>query len=69
MVAGMFFVILGGILAAYLNSRFHVVGEKMEIECLSTGFFNAIVYVIITLFTVMISAVLNQASAGSIFTG
>jgi hypothetical protein len=68
-VVDIFFVIPGGIVAAYLNFRFHVVGEKLEMEGLSAGFFTAIVYTIITLFEVIVSAVLNQAAAGNLFTG
>jgi hypothetical protein len=68
-VASIFLTIPGGVVAAYLNFRFHVVGEKLEMEGLSAGFFTAIVYTIITLFTVIVSAVLAPASAGGLFTG
>jgi len=68
-VADLFFVIPGGFVASYLNFKFHKVGEKLEMEGLSAGFFTAVVYTIITLFEIIVSAVLNQAAAGSIFLG
>jgi hypothetical protein len=68
-VYSLFFVIPGGFVAAYLNFRFHRTGENLEMEGLNAGFFTAIVYTIITLFTTLISAVLNQGAAGTIFLG
>lgn len=68
-VYSLFFVIPGGFVAAYLNFRLHRTGENLEMEGLNAGFFTAIVYTIITLFTTLISAVLNQGSAGTIFLG
>jgi len=68
-VYSLFFVVPGGFVAAYLNFRFHRTGENLEMEGLNAGFFTAIVYTIITLFTTLISAVLDQAAAGTIFLG
>lgn len=68
-VASIFFTIPGGVVTAYLNFRFHVVGEKLEMEGMSAGFFTAIVYTVITLFVIIVSAVLDQAAAGRLFTG
>ncbi len=68
-VADIFYVIPGGIVAAYINFRFHVVGEKLEMEGLSCGLFTALVYTIITLFQTIIGAALNTASAGGLFVG
>ena len=68
-VADIFFVIPGGVVAAYINFRFHVVGEKLEMEGMSCGLFTAIVYTIITLFQTIVSAVLNTAAAGGLFIG
>lgn len=68
-VADVFFTIPGGMVAAYLNFRFHATGEKLEMEGLSAGFFTAFVYTIITLFQTIISAVLTPGNAGGDFLG
>jgi hypothetical protein len=66
---GLFFVVPGGFVAAYLDFRLHRVGENLGMEGLNAGFFTAIVYTIITLFTTLVSAIMNQGAAGTIFTG
>lgn len=58
LVAGIFGFIPGGLIAAYLNSKFHRIGEKSEMEGLSAGFFTAIVYTIITFFMTLIGVIL-----------
>lgn len=68
-VADLFLTIPGGFSVAYLNFRLHRVGENLEMEGLSAGFFTAVVYTVITLFLSLIQAVLNQAAAGDIFIG
>jgi hypothetical protein len=68
-VVDIFYLIPGGFVAAYLNFRFHVSGAKPEMEGLSAGLFTAVIYTIITVFQTIISAVLNQAGAGGLFTG
>jgi hypothetical protein len=68
-VADVFFTIPGGMVASYLNFRFHAVSEKLEMEGLSAGFFTAFVYTIITLFQTIISAVLTPNTAGGAFLG
>jgi hypothetical protein len=66
---GLFLVVPGGFVTAYLNLRLHRVGENLGMEGLNAGFFTAIVYTIITVFTTLISAILNQPAAGTLFTG
>jgi hypothetical protein len=68
-VTDIFYVIPGGMVAAYLNFKFHKVGERLEMAGLSCGFFTAIVYTIITLFQTIISAALSPGSAGGFFVG
>jgi hypothetical protein len=68
-VMDIFYVIPGGIVAAYLNFRFHKVGEKVEMAGLSCGLFTAVVYTIITLFQTIVSAALDTANAGGVFVG
>lgn len=56
-LAGLFVFTPGGFVAGYLNFRLHRVGEKLEMEGLSSGFFTAIVYTIITLFLTLARAI------------
>lgn len=67
-VYALFFVVPGGFVAAYLNIRLHRVRENLGIEGLNAGFFTAIVYTIITLFTTLISAIQSK-DPGTIFLG
>jgi hypothetical protein len=67
-VYALFFVIPGGFVTAYLNFRLHRVGENLGMEGLNAGFFTAIVYTIITLFTTLISAIQSK-DPGSTFLG
>ncbi len=66
-VADIFYVIPGGMVAAYLNFKFHKVSERLDMAGLSSGLFTATVYTIITLFPTIIFAALNPAAAGGIF--
>ena len=68
-VADIFYVIPGGMVAAYLNFKFHKVGERLEMAGFSCGFFTAIVYTIITLFQTIVSAALSPGYAGGFFVG
>jgi MFS family permease len=56
-LAGLFVFTPGGFVAGYLNFRLHHAGEKLEMEGLSSGFFTAIVYTIITLFLTLARAI------------
>ena len=69
LVVSVFGFIPGGFVAGYLNSRFHQVGDKIEMAGLSAGFFTAIVYTIITLFAAIVAAIFNTAAAGTFFIG
>jgi len=68
-VTDIFYVIPGGMVAAYLNFRFHKVGERLEMAGLSCGLFTAVIYTIITLFQTIISAALTPSNAGNAFVG
>jgi pheromone shutdown protein TraB len=68
-VADIFYVIPGGMVAAYVNFKFHKVSERLEMAGLSCGLFTATIYTIITLFQTIISAALSPATAGSLFVG
>ena len=56
-LGGLFVFTPGGFVASYINFRLHRVGEKLEMEGLSSGFFTAIVYTIITLFLTLARAI------------
>jgi len=60
LVAGVFAFIPGGFVAGYLNFRFHRVGENLEMEGLSAGFFTAVVYTIITLFLSLAAVIMGS---------
>jgi len=60
LIAGVFGFIPGGFVASYINFRFHRMGEKLEMEGLSTGFFTAIVYTIIGFFGALAGAILSR---------
>lgn len=49
-VEGIFLIIPGGFVAAYLDFRLHRATEDLEMQGLSTGFFTGLVYAIITFF-------------------
>jgi len=68
-VVGLFGFIPGGFVAAYLNFRFHQMGENLEMAGLSAGFFTAIVYAIIHLFGSLAFAIINTGNAANIFIG
>jgi heme/copper-type cytochrome/quinol oxidase subunit 4 len=53
--------------AGYLNIKFHGASEKIEIQGLSTGFFTAVVYTVVTVFLTLASAIANTANAGNAF--
>ena len=65
-LSGLFVFTPGGFVAGYLNFRFHRVGEKLEMEGLSAGFFTAVVYTIITFFLTLATAIAQSWNAGNI---
>ncbi len=65
-VGGIFLIIPGGFVAAYLNFRFHRMGENLGMEGLSTGFFTAFVYTVITFFLALTDVVADSKSAANI---
>ncbi len=66
-VAGLFLNIPAGWTAAYLNFRFHRMGENTKMAGLSAGFFSAFVYTIITLILTIVNAIANTANAAAVF--
>jgi len=60
-VAGIFGFIPGGFVAGYVNFRFHGVGEKLEMEGLSAGFFTAVVATIVELFVTLAAVIAESA--------
>lgn len=68
-VAGIFGFIPGGLIASYINFRFHQMGENMEMAGLSAGFFAAFVYMVIDLVITLSSAIINAAGAADYFIG
>jgi hypothetical protein len=65
LLGGVFLTMPGGFVAGYLNFRLHRVGEKLEMEGLSAGFFTAVVYTIISLFTTILAALTSGDAGGT----
>ena len=66
-VVGLFGFIPGGLVASYINFRFHHMGENMEMAGLSAGFFTALVYTIIDLFVTLVFAIVSTNNAANYF--
>lgn len=65
-VAGLFGFVPGGLLAGYINFRFHQMGDNLEMSGLSAGFFTAFVYTIVDLIITLVYAILG-ADASRVF--
>jgi hypothetical protein len=68
-IAGIFGFIPGGLIAGYINFRFHRTGANLEMAGLSSGFFTAFVFMILQLVSSLTYAILNTSAAGTIFIG
>ncbi len=68
-IAGIFGFVPGGLIAGYINFRFHQMGENLEMSGLSAGFFAAFVFMVIDLIISLIGAIMNTAVAANIFIG
>ena len=68
-IAGIFGFVPGGLIAGYVNFRFHRMGENMEMAGLSAGFFAAVVFMFIDLILSVEAAIMNTAVAANIFIG
>jgi MFS family permease len=68
-IAGIFGFIPGGLIAGYVNFRFHRMDENSEMAGLSAGFFAALVFAIIDLFVALEEAITATSVAGNIFVG
>ena len=68
-VAGIFGFIPDGLIASYINFRFHQMGENMEMAGLGAGFFAAFVYMVIDLVITLSFAIINTAGAANYFIG
>ncbi len=66
-VGGLFLNIPAGWTAAYINFRFHKMGENIKMAGLSAGFFAAFVFTVITLILAIVNAIANTANAAAIF--
>jgi hypothetical protein len=62
-VAGIFGFLPGGLLAAYINFRFHRTGDNLEMNGLSAGFFAAFVYMILDLIATLEFAIMGSDAA------
>ena len=58
-VVGIFGFLPSGLVAGYVNFRLHRVSENLEMAGLSAGFFTAIVYTIIGLFTTLVRVIMT----------
>lgn len=67
-VAGLFGFVPGGLLAGYINFRFHQMGDNLEMSGLSAGFFTAFVYTIVDLIITLVYAIMG-ADASRVFIG
>ena len=65
-VAGLFGFVPGGLLAGYINFRFHQMGDNLEMSGLSAGFFTAFVYTIVDLIITLVYAIMG-ADASRVF--
>jgi MFS family permease len=68
-IAGIFGFIPGGLIAGYINFRFHQMGENVEMAGLSAGLFAALVFAVIDLFIALEWAIMTTGLAGNIFVG
>jgi hypothetical protein len=68
-IAGIFGFIPGGLIAGYINFRFHRMGENVEMAGLSAGFFAALVFAVIDLIIALEGAILATNVATNIFIG
>jgi phosphate/sulfate permease len=68
-LAGIFGFIPGGLIAGYVNFRFHRMEENTEMAGLSAGFFAALVFAIIDLIIALEQAITATSVAGNIFIG
>lgn len=67
-VSGIFGFIPGGIIACYLNSKFHkIIGNNKSMVGLGIGLFTAVVYAIVNLWITIVFAIANTGAAGAIF--
>ena len=65
-VEGIFLIIPGGFVAAYLDFRLHRASENLEMQGLSTGFFTGLVYAIITFFLSLTGIIAESNRAADI---
>lgn len=68
-IAGIFGFIPGGLIAGYVNFRFHQISENVEMAGLSAGFFAALVFAVIDLIIALEGAILATHFAANIFIG
>jgi len=68
-VSGVFGFIPGGIIASYVNSKFHKIDDNKSMVGLGIGLFTAVVYAIINLWITIVFAISNTGAAGAIFIG
>jgi MFS family permease len=68
-IAGIFGFIPGGLIAGYVNFRFHRMDENSEMAGLSAGFFAALVFAIIDLMIALEEAITTTSLAANIFIG
>ena len=66
-VAGIFGFIPGGIVASYINSKFHKMADNKPMAGLGAGVFTAVVYAIINLMTTTIFAIADTTAAAAVF--
>jgi hypothetical protein len=68
-VAGIFLIVPGGFVAAYLRFRLHRIGENLEMQGLSAGFFTGFVYTVITFFLSLAHIIADSKIAVDIMVG
>ncbi len=68
-VGGLFVYVPAGWTAAYINFRFHKMGENTKIAGLSAGLFGALVFTVITLIMAIVGAIANTPAAANEFIG
>jgi len=68
-IAGIFGFIPGGLIAGYINFRFHQMDENVEMAGLSAGFFAALVFAVIDLIIALEDAIMATQFATNYLIG
>jgi len=66
-ITGLFGFIPAGLIAGYINFRFHQMSGNNRMAGLNAGIFTAVVYAIITLIISIVGAIANTPAAATIF--